>query len=215
MNDPNSKSEWHREAIGGMWDELGKHQFDYLIKQGLQKEHYFLDIGCGSLRGGVHFIKYLETGHYFGIDINNELLEAGKKIEIPSYNLENKNPKLFQTENFEIESFQQKFDYVLAQSVFTHLPINNIIRCMMNVEKVLSKDGKFYATFMENPKGKFNLEPIQRTGGYSYFDKDPYHYDFKTFEWICEGIGLKVDYLGKWNSPKGPHGRVLLFTKRS
>jgi len=42
----------HRQAIGGLWEEMGKLQFDYLISQKLMPHHQFLDVGCGSLRGG-------------------------------------------------------------------------------------------------------------------------------------------------------------------
>jgi hypothetical protein len=61
-------SEWHREVVGGMWDLIGHLQFEFLIGQGLQPHHYLLDGGGGSLRGGVHLIRYLEPGHYFGVD---------------------------------------------------------------------------------------------------------------------------------------------------
>ena len=27
-----------------------------------------IDIGCGALRGGVHFVRHLDPGHYFGMD---------------------------------------------------------------------------------------------------------------------------------------------------
>jgi hypothetical protein len=42
----------HRNYVGGMWEEIGKLQFDFLVQQGLKPSHCFLDIGCGSFRGG-------------------------------------------------------------------------------------------------------------------------------------------------------------------
>ena len=51
---------WHREAVGGLWDEMGRLQFDFLVAQGLQPHHKMLDIGCGSMRGGRHFVNHLE-----------------------------------------------------------------------------------------------------------------------------------------------------------
>lgn len=54
----------HRSYVGGCWDEIGKLQFDFMLKEGLKPEHYFLDVACGSLRAGLHFIPYLEVGHY-------------------------------------------------------------------------------------------------------------------------------------------------------
>ena len=47
-----NREEPHRGVVGGMWDEIGKLQFEFMVKQGLKSEHKFLDIGCGSLRGG-------------------------------------------------------------------------------------------------------------------------------------------------------------------
>jgi hypothetical protein len=42
----------HREYVGGLWEAMGKLQFDFLISRGLKPEHVFLDIACGPLRGG-------------------------------------------------------------------------------------------------------------------------------------------------------------------
>ena len=69
---------WHRRAVGGMWEEIGKLQFNFLVEQGLKPGHFLLDVGCGRLRGGIHFIRYLEPEHYFGIDISKVLLAAGR-----------------------------------------------------------------------------------------------------------------------------------------
>lgn len=206
---------WYKSAVGGMWKEIGKLQFNFLVEQGLRPEHYLIDVGCGSLRGGIHFIRYLESGHYFGIDINKDLLDAGKH-ELKRNNLAHKSPTLVEMGNFDILSLKQKFDYALAQSVFTHLPLNNIIRCIINIEKSLVQGGRFYATFFESPKTKFNLQPIMhpRADGQefaTYFDKDPYHYHFETFKWICEGTNLKVEYIGDWNHPRDQ--KMIVFVK--
>lgn len=199
-----------------MWAEIGKLQFDYLVEQGLKPEHRFLDVGCGSLRGGIHFIRYLETGHYFGVDINERLLEAGR-TELARNNIVDKNPSLVWTDSFDFQSLDQQFDYALAQSVFTHLPLNSIMRCLMNIEKVMVSGGRFYATFFENRAGKSNLEPILHptAGGWdgvTYFDRDPYHYEFQCFEWICDGTELEVKYIGEWNHPRDQ--QMMVFIKR-
>jgi hypothetical protein len=59
-----------RRIVGGEWDEIGRLQFDFLKGAGLKLRHVLLDVGCGRLRGGVHFVAYLERGNYVGIDIN-------------------------------------------------------------------------------------------------------------------------------------------------
>ena len=204
----------HRIAVGGLWEEIGILQFNFLVERGLKPEDFLLDIGCGSLRGGIHFIKYLIEGHYYGIDKNDKMLSAAQQIEIPKHQLQNKNPILRMMDNFNFKLFDQKFNYALAQSVFTHLNLNSIIRCILNVEEILVKNGKFYATFFEN-KTKNDLSPIthQCVDGIvtSHHDQDPYHYNYEIFEWICKDTLLKVDYIGNWNHPRDQ--KMLCFTK--
>lgn len=206
--------DWHRRTIGYVeeWEQHGQAQFDYLKAQGLEPEHYLLDIGCGPLRGGIHFIRYLETGHYYGVEKNAGVLETARDLELPRYGLVDKQPTLRVDESFDFPALGRTFDYAWAQSVFTHLPVNSIIRCLMNVEKVLAPGGKLYATFYENEQGKRNLDPIRQSPQVvSYFDRDSYHYDFGTFEWICAGTSLSARYLGGWNNPRNQ--KVALFTK--
>jgi SAM-dependent methyltransferase len=206
--------DWHRRTIGfpEEWEEHGKAQFDYLTGHGLEPRHYFLDIGCGPLRGGVHFIRYLEPGRYFGVDKNADVLEEAAELELDRYGLRDKRPTLKADESFDFPSLGQSFDYAWAQSVFTHLTVNSIIRCLMNVEQVLVPGGRFYATFYENERGKRNLDPIRQSPQVtSYFDRDSFHYDVGTFEWICAGTSLNVQYLGGWNNPRNQ--KVVLFTK--
>jgi SAM-dependent methyltransferase len=208
--------DWHRRAIGYVeeWDVHGPRQLEYLTEQGLQPHHTFLDVGCGPLRGGVHFIRYLEAGRYFGVDKNAGVLETAREVELPRYGLQDKQPTLAVMENFDFASLGRQFDYAWAQSVFTHLPLNNIIRCAMNIERVLVPGGRFYATFYENEQGKFNLDPVYQSPQVtSYFDEDSFHYDYATFEWVCEGTSLEPTYLGGWGNPRNQ--KVVLFTKRS
>ena len=171
-------------------------------------KHFFSDVGCGSLRGGVHFIRYLEAGHYYGIDKSQKLLDAGRNVELRNAGLIERVPTLLQTDTFEFGALHRQFDFAIAQSVFTHIALNDIVRCMMNMEKALNPGGRFYVTFFENPKGKQHLGPLThpRTEGpgvVSFFDKDPFHYDFGTFQWICQGTRLRVEYIGEWNHPRG------------
>lgn len=209
--------EWHRKAVGGLWEEVGEVQFRFLVDRGLRPEHELLDIGCGSLRGGVRFVAYLEPGHYTGIDLDDRLLAAGRG-ELRRRGLVDRRPTLVQMGDFDFPSLGKRFDFAIAQSVFTHLPLNSIARCLLRVDEVLVPGGRLYATFFENPRGRRNLDPVAHptvdVGDLmTYSDRDPFHYDVDAFRWICEGTQLDVAYLGDWGHPRDQ--KMVAFTRRT
>lgn len=202
----------HRAVVGGLWDEMGKKQLEYLVEQGLRPDHRFLDVGCGSLRGGVHFVRYLEPGHYCGLDIQQRLLDAGRK-ELSAAGLDPASATLMRDDAFRFGRFEQQFDVALAQSVFTHLPLNTIMRCLAEIERVLRPEGRFYATFFQAPGPRLNTEPLRQSKTVTtHPDADPFHYDPDIFRWAVEGSTLDVKLVGDWGHPRNQ--QMLLFTKR-
>ncbi|MFP7736361.1 class I SAM-dependent methyltransferase [Priestia aryabhattai] len=200
----------HREVVGGLWEEIGKLQFDFLVSKGLKPEYSLLDVGCGALRGGIPFINYLNKGNYYGIDINQYLIEAGKR-ELEKAGLLDKQPNFLVNEGFQFDLFSRKFDFAIAQSVFTHLPLNVIHRCLVNIEKSLKKGGKFFVTFFESDD-KFNLEGISQCRDViTFLDRDPYHYHYSVFPYLIEGLPLKIEYIGDWKHPRNQ--KMLCFSK--
>lgn len=201
--------DWHRRAVGGRWNELGRLQFEYLRSAGLRPEHYLLDVGCGSLRGGVHFIRFLEPGHYFGIDKNPARLEAGRSVELPRYGLEGKRPLLELVDDFNVARLGRSFDFALAQSVFTHLPLDLIELCIANVGAVLAPGGRFYATFY--PRAPGDADVVDRSQ--LPFEKDPiYRYDPDALRSLGEEAGLAVEVVADWGHPRGQ--AMLVLTTR-
>jgi len=185
-----------------MWDAIGRLQFDFLKGQALQPGDRLLDVGCGACRGGLHFVDYLDADRYFGIDINQSLLVAGQK-ELAEAGLIGKNPRLLLDDAFRFDRFGETFDRAIAISVFTHLPMNHIVRCLVEMKKVLAPGGRFYASFFQAPSPG-HLETIRHEPGgiVSYFDSDPYHYAFAEICYMAAVAELDVELVGDWGHPR-------------
>jgi SAM-dependent methyltransferase len=195
----------HRDLVGGLWDEVGALQIEFLRARGLAPGDRLLDVGCGALRGGVHFVRYLEPGHYYGLDINASLIEAGRR-ELTDAGLGERDAQLLVDDRFAASRFGVSFDAALAVSVFTHLPANAIVRCLVEVARVLKPGARFFASWFEAPAPAW-LEPVThpRGGIVSHYDADPYHYATAELSWMAGLARLRVENLGDWAHPRGQH----------
>jgi SAM-dependent methyltransferase len=198
----------HRSVIGGLWEEVGQLQLDFLLARGLRPQQRVLDIGCGSLRGGVKLIRYLDAGNYFGTDINQSLLTAGYEIELANEGLVHKLPRshLVNDGEFDFSWSAVSFDVALAQSVFTHLPLNFLRACLERLGKVVVSGGSFYATIFEIPEDHPTHEPLRHAGGIvSHGTKDPFHYRFSDMEFCCRNLPWTAVRIGEWSHPRSQH----------
>jgi len=169
-----------------------------------------LDLGSGCFRCGIKIIEYLEPANYFAIDLNEDLIAAGF-AELKKHSLENKLPikNVYITPDFDARIFGVKFDLVLAQSLWTHLPLNYIKRSMSMVQKVLSPGGSFYTTYFLCPEGHDLHKPYRHEPGgvITYRNSDPYHYRISDFEYLIHKLNsrLKMISIGNWNHPRNQH----------
>jgi SAM-dependent methyltransferase len=204
---------FHRDFVGGKWDELGKLQFDFLLSQGLTPDMRLIDIGCGALRAGVHFIKYLNPGNYYGIDANGSLLEAGYEIELAKAGLQKLIPRerLMEDRSFRVSTFGTLFDYGIAASVFTHVMLNHIRVCLIEVSKAMKQGGKFFATYFDCPiDTPIEFEMKHASGFLTFPEKDPYHYRFEDFKYLASNLPLEAHYIGEWGHK---HQKMICFVK--
>jgi SAM-dependent methyltransferase len=199
----------HRKFVGGYWEEIGNLQCSFVKRHGLLPHHLLVDVGCGALRGGIPIARYLDAGNYHGIDINASLIEAGTR-EIEEERLTGKNLQLLTSGTFALGAFGKQFDYAIAISLFTHLPMNHIIRCLVETKRVLKPNARLFATYFEVPVSAC-LEPVKHTPGdiVTSYDADPYHYSFEEFEWMASCAQLNVDRIGEWGHPRDQ--RMLAF----
>ena len=201
----------HRNLIGGFWEKLGTMQIEFLKTQGLQSHHNLLDIGCGALRLGALAVDYLEPKPYFGIDISEDLLDAGYNKELTDRQRERlPRSHLFATEDFELSYLNDnKMDVALAQSVFTHLPMNHIRHCLKKLHNYMQDGGAFYATFSICPDHHPIHEPLIHPSAeeitkdvVTYDIKDPYHYTLEDLEYCTNDTPWRFQFIGDWGHPR-------------
>jgi len=168
--------------------------------------HRLLDIGCGALRGGIHFIRYLDPGNYYGVDLNASLIQAAREVELVEAGLVDRNPPLLVDDSFAFGRFGANFQMALAHSLFTHLPVNSIERCLVNVAASLEPGGRFYATYFEAPM-PHHVAPMAHPGlmEMTHSDRNPYHYHFSLFPFLTTGLPMAVRNIGPWGHPRGQH----------
>lgn len=188
----------HRKYVGGRWEEAATHQHDFLVQQGLEPQHRFLDVACGSFRAGRRLIEHLNPGNYYGVDINADLLSVGydeeltdeQRSRLPTENLR-------VTDRFDCD-FGVGFDMAIAQSLFTHVSLNHTRLCMYRVAKVMNPGGKFYATFNER-SSDFPVDGFQRKRA---TERNPFWYYAEDMRWASSFSPWKFRYIGDWGHPR-------------
>jgi SAM-dependent methyltransferase len=192
-NEAGIKMLGHREFVGGLWEEIGKLQFDFLVAQGLLPSHCLLDVACGSLRGGVHFIKYLDAGNYLGLDKEQVLLTAGIEKELGRAAFEEKRPEFVVSQCFEFKKFSKTPQFSIAQSLFTHLNPPDLRLCLRNLRAFVAPGHRFFATFFEGNRSR-NL-PLSHS-------RVCFYYSRKDLEQFGVEAGWRAIYIGNWNHPR-------------
>lgn len=200
---------FHRNFVGGQWDEMGQLQLDFLVSQGLKPEHLFLDVGCGALRAGRLLSDYLEPAHYYGVDANNDVIVTGydreltdeQRTRLPVSNLRS-------TDRFDCD-FGVKFDMAIAQSVFTHIHLNLMRLCLHRVAKVMKPGGRFFVTFFER-RPTFELDRVQ-PGSLQFTERNRFWYYRRDMRWVAKNMPWEFTYIGDWNHPRSQ--KMVQYTR--
>jgi SAM-dependent methyltransferase len=196
----------HREVIGSMWNEIGSLQLDFLKANGVVPESSLLDIGCGSLRLGIRAIEYLESGNYWGTDLNPVLLDAGYDKEIVPAGLAGKLPRaqLIADSDFSFPGVPSTIDFAIATSVFTHLPLNHMRLCLARLAQRVTSPCTFFFTIFVPPDGGPVTESHKQPRGAktTHSHRDPYHYEVADVHFAAAGTPWSIEYIGDWNHPR-------------
>jgi SAM-dependent methyltransferase len=187
--------EHHRAYVGpsNEYDLIGGLQFTVLFQLGLRETHTLLDVGCGSLRAGRLLIPYLRPGHYWGLEPNGWLVEKGIAHEIGDDLIRIKQPKFVE----DFDAVETHFDFVLAQSIFSHTFADLAAEMFGNISRALEEDGLLIANYA--------FRQGQREGsGWTYNGNVSYRWE--EIQEFAENAGLKARALPFF------HPRLRWFT---
>ncbi len=137
----------HRHAAVGparLWKMKRDFQIAFLREQGLEPTHRLLDMGCGTLRGGLPLIGYLDPGHYTGVDVRESVIaEAHQELERAG--LAERRPDLRACTDLAQLRLPQPVDFVWAFSVVIHMPDPVADACFGLAARSLAPGGRFLA----------------------------------------------------------------------
>ena len=145
----------YKEYVGGFYDVESASQFTMLLALGLREGHKVLDLGAGCFRLGRLLIPFLEKGNYYCIEPEKWLIDEAIKNEIGEEILKIRDIHISTDNDFNLDTFGVKFDYIMAHSIFTHAALCQIEKCMMKTAEVLNDNGIFVGTFIQSPDEKY------------------------------------------------------------
>jgi SAM-dependent methyltransferase len=124
----------------------GEVQLQLLQRNGLEPTSKVLDVGCGFLNAGRHIMRFLEPGHFVGIDPNEWLREMAMDDPEVRQLVEERRPIFLSVDDFDASSLGIEFDYVLSHSILSHVAHWQLAQFLTNVGKVLAPEGRIVAS---------------------------------------------------------------------
>ncbi|KAL9235103.1 hypothetical protein vseg_009896 [Gypsophila vaccaria] len=152
--------EEHHSNYGEPWAG-GRDVFEFLAEAShLTPDSRVLEIGCGTLRVGLHFIRYLNPERFNCLERDELSLMAALRYELPSQGLLNKRPLIVKGEDMDFSRFGSGvvYDLIYASAVFLHMPDKLV---WVGLERLADKlkpfDGRIFVSH--------NIKFCSRLGG--------------------------------------------------
>ena len=139
------------------WWDAGESTFAYYLRRfPIEPSTKLIDYGCGSLRVGSHFIRFLDPGCYFGLDLTSDLYEIGCDIIGPEM-IARKAPRFGSIETAAVdEAVRFDADFVFSTSVAFHVHPEEMPLYHANLVKLTNKPGA--SLFFDT---KISTEPLR------------------------------------------------------
>lgn len=201
MNRETTAGKKNNEKISEKYIDDAKFQRDFLIENGLKRGHSLLDYGCGVMRLRVHLEG--EEINYFGVDIsNNRLMRGLEMLKSRGINIDSTHAVF--VSDYELSSLEKrKFDFIWAQSVYTHIPLDEIEISMRHLKSRLESKGKFIFTF--SPASGSQIVRLNQKDWW----QPP-----SVIEACARRAGFEVEIVPEWNGAAGGMAAILTLPRQ-
>jgi hypothetical protein len=130
----------------GVFGKVGERQFNLVLKHGLTPDDACVDYGCGTLRVGVHAIRYLNCGRYWGLDVDQSLLDVGRRLIGPEL-VSEKRPHLHVISPSAIKEVADARPALLfSVAVLIHVHPDELEEYFQNILTIIGHSGKAIVT---------------------------------------------------------------------
>ncbi len=185
----------------GDFGQSGADLFAKVVAMGLKPDHTLADYGCGTLRIGVHAMKYLEPGRYWGLEISQEFLDQGRELVGPEL-LAEKRPQLSTISPQSVaEAAAARPDMVISTKVFNHVHPDELPQYFHNVMQLVGSSGKAFIT------GKWSEGEIVQHKNRSWT------HSLATMQGLVAGEGGRLEIVEQGNKERlGEQVRIGVFS---
>ena len=200
MSDVQRKGELLAEEHGFLgvptktFDEGGRRQIISLLREGLSPESKVLEIGMGPLRVAYWLIRLLDPQGYAGIEPHSGRVRWSAEALFPRDMLEHKQPRFDFNADFNTDVFDDKFDFFLAGSIWTHCAKNHIRTMLDGFVRNTVETGVFLVSYLP-PRTEDEEYWGETWVGTSHESNTPgiVRHSFTWIEAECQARGLRVE----------------------
>ena len=128
-------------TLGVKIGTAGQWKIQGLVKYGLKPDDVCVDYGCGTLRMGVRAIRFLNRGCYWGLDIDQGLLDEGTRLIGPE--LESKAPHLRVISPATVrEAAEANPAFLFSLKVLIHVHPDELDEYFANIITIIGRSGR-------------------------------------------------------------------------
>jgi SAM-dependent methyltransferase len=125
-----------------IWEKQGDEILRQLIELGLRPGDVVVDYGCGTLREGIHLIRYLDAGRYIGLDVDERVLDAGRRL-VGQELLAEKKPRLaIINPPLVAQAAAERPAWIISSYVLSQMPPEHLDEYFDNLAKLTQGGGK-------------------------------------------------------------------------